>query len=75
MANINKEIMKRSLVLSVADGQNSDGSAKYKNRTFGGVKGEATVDAIFAAGTALGGLLQNDVQGIMLSEKSELAEA
>lgn len=75
MANINKEIMKRSLVLSVADGQNSDGSAKYKSRTFGGVKGDATVDAIFAAGTALGGLLQNAVQGIMLSEKSELAEA
>lgn len=74
MANVNKEILKRSLVLSVEDGKNGDGSTKYKNRTFSGIKGDATVDNIFAAGKALGGLLEKDVQGVMLNEKCELSE-
>ncbi len=75
MANINKDIVKRSLILSVEDGTNGDGTTKYKNRTYSGIKGEATVDDIFKAGSALAGLYNATVNAILLSEKAELAEA
>ena len=71
---INKQIIKRSLILSVEDGQNGDGSTKYKARTYSGIKGDATVDNIFKVGTALSGLYGAVVNSIMLSEKAELAE-
>lgn len=71
---INKEIVKRSLVLVIEDGQNDDGTTKYKNRTYGGIKGDATVDNIFQVGKALGGLHEATVNSILLSEKAELAE-
>lgn len=71
---INREIVKRSLVLVIEDGVNDDGTTKYKNRTYSGIKGDATVDNIFQVGKALGGLHEAAVNSIMLSEKAELAE-
>ena len=35
---INKQIVKRSLILSVEDGKNTDGTTKYKTRTYSGIK-------------------------------------
>ena len=71
---INKQIVKRSLILSVEDGKNTDGTTKYKARTYSGIKGDVTVDNIFKAGSALAGLNGAAVSSIMLSEKAELAE-
>ena len=71
---INKDIIKRSLVIVLEDGINDDGTTKYKNRTYSGIKGDATVDDIFKAGKAVAGLFKATVNAILLSEKAELAE-
>ena len=56
MANINQEIMKRTLVINVEDGLNSDGTTKYKGKSFNGIKTDAALDKVYEAGTAIGGL-------------------
>ena len=71
---INKDIIKRSLVIVLEDGVNDDGTTKYKNRTYSGIKGDATVDDIFKAGKAISGLFKATVNAILLSEKAELVE-
>ena len=73
MANINQEIMKRTLVIN--DGVNSDGTTKYKGKSFNGIKTDAALEKVYEAGTALGGLMEKGFKDIELTEKSELAEA
>ena len=75
MANINQEIMKRTLVINVEDGVNSDGTTKYKGKSFNGIKTDAALEKVYEAGTALGGLMEKPYKDIDQSEKSELAEA
>ena len=75
MANINQEIMKRTLVINVEDGVNSDGTTKYKGKSFNGIKTDAALDKVYEAGTALGSLMEKGFKDIELTEKSELAEA
>ena len=58
MANINQEIMKRTLVINVEDGFNSDGTTKYKGKSFNGIKTDAALEKVYEAGTALGGLME-----------------
>ena len=38
MAEINQEILKRTLVINVEDGTGSDGTTKYKAKNFNGIK-------------------------------------
>lgn len=70
MAEINQEILKRTLVINV-----EDGTTKYKAKNFNGIKTDAALDKVYEAGTALGGLMEKPYKDIELSEKSELAEA
>ena len=70
MAQINQEILKRTLVINV-----EDGTTKYKAKNFNGIKTDAALDKVYEAGTALGGLMEKPYKDIELSEKSELAEA
>ena len=70
MAQINQEILKRSLVINV-----EDGTTKYKAKNFNGIKTDAALDKVYEAGTALGGLMEKPYKDIELTEKSELAEA
>lgn len=70
MAEINQEILKRTLVINV-----EDGTTKYKAKNFNGVKTDAALDKVYEAGTALGGLMEKPYKDIELTEKSELAEA
>ena len=70
MAQINQEILKRTLVINV-----EDGTTKYKAKNFNGVKTDAALDKVYEAGTALGGLMEKPYKDIELTEKSELAEA
>ena len=70
MAQINQEILKRTLVINV-----EDGTTKYKAKNFNGIKTDAALDKVYEAGTALGGLMEKPYKDIELAEKSELAEA
>ena len=70
MAEINQEILKRTLVINV-----EDGTTKYKAKNFNGIKSDAALDKVYEAGTALGGLMEKPYKDIELTEKSELAEA
>lgn len=70
MAEINQEILKRTLVINV-----EDGTTKYKAKNFNGIKTDAALDKVYEAGTALGGLMEKPYKDIELTEKSELAEA
>ena len=70
MAEINQEILKRTLVINV-----EDGTTKYKEKNFNGIKTDAALDKVYEAGTALGGLMEKPYKDIELTEKSELAEA
>jgi len=70
MAQINQEILKRTLVINV-----EDGTTKYKAKNFNGIKTDAALDKVYEAGTALGGLMEKPYKDIELTEKSELAEA
>ena len=74
MANVKQSTIKRSPIINVADGVDNDGNTKIKAFTFNNLKAEAKVEDVFKAANALGGLYQEDVQSIVLSEKSELAE-
>ena len=38
MAEINQEILKRTLVINVEDGTGADGTTKYKAKNFNGIK-------------------------------------
>ena len=73
MAQINQEILKRTLVINVEDGTGADGTTKYKAKNFNGVKTDAALDKVYEAGTALGGLMEKPYKDIELTEKSELA--
>ena len=75
MANINQEIMKRTLVINVEDGFNSDGTTKYKGKSFNGIKTDAALEKVYEASTAIGGLMNKVFKDIDLTEKSELAKA
>ena len=74
MANVKQSTIKRSLIINVANGVDNDGNTKIKAFTFNNLKAEAKVEDVFKAANALGGLYQEDVQSIVLSEKSELQE-
>ena len=74
MANVKQATIKRSLIINVANGVDDNGTTKTKAFTFGNLKADAKVEDVFKAANALGGLYQEDVQSIVLSEKSELAE-
>ena len=75
MAEINQEMLKRTLVLNGEDGTGADGTTKYKAKNFNGIKTDAALDKVYEAGTALGGLMEKPYKDIELTEKSELAEA
>ena len=53
---------------------NSDGSDKIKACNYSKIKADATVENIFAAGTALGSLMAQEVVDIALTEKATLTE-
>ena len=74
MATVKQNTIKRSLIINVANGVSDDGTTKIKAFTFTNLKADAKVEDVFKAANALGGLYQENMQSIVLSEKSELQE-
>ena len=67
-------VLKRSLYVSIARGIDADGNTVTKSYVYSNVKPDAEPDKIMAAGKALGGLFDNDMTGLAISERSSLSE-
>ena len=67
-------VLKRSLSVSIARGEDADGNQVIKSYTYSNVKPDAEPDKILAVGKALGGLFDNDITGLVVVERSSLTE-
>ena len=67
-------VLKRSLSVSIARGEDADGNQVTKSYTYSNVKPDAEPDKILAVGKALGGLFDNDITGLVVVERSSLTE-
>lgn len=70
---INKLLDSRSLVLKL-DAGFIDGKSKTVNRTFNGIKFNATEQQIYDVGTAIAGLQDNSLLLVSLKETSGLIQ-
>ena len=67
-------VIKRTLSISIARGQDADGNTVTKAYTYSNVKPDAEPAKILAVGKALGGLFDNDITGLVVVERSSLTE-
>ena len=67
-------VIKRTLSLAIARGQDADGNPVTKSYTYSNVKPDAEPAKIMAVGKALGGLFDNDIAGMAVVERSSLIE-
>ena len=70
----NMNVIKRSLSISIARGQDADGNLVTKSYTYSNVKPDAEPAKILATGKALGGLFDNEITGLVVVERSTLAD-
>ena len=71
---VTMNVLKRSLSVSIARGQDANGNALTKSYTYSNVKPDAEPDKLMAVGKALGGLFDNDMTGLVVVERSSLME-
>lgn len=69
---VTKNITRRVLQLSFADGQDAKGRSKMKAITFTGVKPDATPENILSTANALSSLFKSPAVGITVNEASTL---
>jgi hypothetical protein len=67
-------VIKRSLSVSIARGEDADGNQVTKSYVYSNIKPNAEPAKILAVGKALGGLFNNDVTGLVVVERSSLVE-
>ena len=67
-------VIKRTLSIGISRGEDADGNPVTKSYTYFNVKSDATPASILAVGTALGGLFDNDMTGLVVIERSTLTE-
>ena len=67
-------VVKRTLSISVARGTNADGNPVSKSYVYSNIKPDAEPDKVLAVGKALGGLFDNDMTGLTVSERATLTE-
>lgn len=68
---ISESVIKRSLSINI--GGEEDG--KTKAHTYNGIKTDAQVDKIHTAATALGELMEGQVESVVVTNKVKLSEA
>ena len=71
---VTMNVLKRSLSVSIARGQDANGNALTKSYTYSNVKPDAEPDKLMAVGKALGGLFDNDMTELVVVERSSLME-
>ena len=67
-------VIKRSLSVSIARGEDADGNQVTKSYTYSKINPDAEPAKILAVGKALGGLFDNDITGLEVVERSTLTE-
>ena len=67
-------VIKRSLSVSIAQGEDADGNQVTKSYVYSNIKPNAEPAKILAVGKALGGLFDNDITGLVVVERSTLTE-
>ena len=67
-------VVKRTLSLSIARGQDADGNQVSKSYVYSNVKPDAEPAKLLAVGKALGGLFDNDITGLTVVERASLIE-
>ena len=67
-------VIKRTLNIGIARGEDADGNQVTKSYTYSNVKPDAEPAKILAVGKALGGLFDNDITGFVVVERSVLTE-
>jgi hypothetical protein len=72
---VSKNITRRVLQLSFADGQDGKGRSKMKTITFSNVKVDATPENILSTAKALSSLFKGPAVNITVNEASRLVNA
>ena len=67
-------VMKRTLSVAIARGQDANGNSVSKSYVYSNVKPDAEPDKLVAVGKALGGLFDNEITGLTVIERAELME-
>ena len=67
-------VVKRTLSVSIARGQDADGNQVTKSYSYSNVKPDVEPDKLLAVGKALGGLFDNDITGLTVVERASLIE-
>ena len=67
-------VIKRSLSVSIARGEDADGNQVTKSYVYSNIKPNAEPAKMLAVGKALGGLFDNDITGLVVVERSTLTE-
>ncbi|MBO6265772.1 MAG: DUF1659 domain-containing protein [Succiniclasticum sp.] len=67
-------VVKRTLSISIARGQDADGNQVTKSYSYSNVKPDVEPDKLLAVGKALGGLFDNDITGLTVVERASLIE-
>ena len=71
---VEMNVVKRTLSLSIARGQDADGNLVSKSYVYSNIKPDAEPAKILAVGKALGGLFDNDITGLTVVERATLTE-
>jgi hypothetical protein len=71
---VTMNVLKRSLSVSIARGQDANGNALTRSYTYSNVKPDAEPDKLMAVGKALGGLFDNEMTELVVVERSSLME-
>ena len=66
-------VTKRTLSISIARGQDAEGNAISKSYIYNNVKPDTEPAKLLAVGTALGGLFDNEITGLTVVERANLA--
>ena len=67
-------VVKRTLSIAIARGEDADGNQVTKSYTYSNVKPDAEPAKILAVGKALGSLFDNDITGLVVVERAALTE-
>ena len=68
-------VTKRTLSVSIARGSDANGNVVSKSYIYSNVKPDAEPEKLLAVGTALGGLFDNEITGLAITERAELMSA
>ena len=67
-------VTKRTLNVSILRGQDAEGNSVTKNYVYSNVKPDVEPANLIAVGKALGGLFDNEITGLSVTERASLIE-